>query len=46
MTIEFIRDDDKSFILGGSYADSAAWGILSLSGISEVSNEIAAEKMP
>ena len=40
----FVRDDSKKFTLGGSYSDTAAWGITSVEGIGVIQAEVSTEK--
>lgn len=42
-TVKFIRDDSKTFTLGGRYSDTASWGITKISGLTTVSNSISSE---
>lgn len=44
MLITFVREDLKRFILGGSYSDTAAWGITSIDGIGKIEAEVSTEK--
>lgn len=44
MILTFVREDSKRFILGGSYSDTAAWGITSIDGIGKIEAEISTEK--
>ena len=45
MFITFVRDDSKKFLMGGSYKDSAAWGITRIEGIGTIENTIVTENM-
>lgn len=38
MQVKFVRDDGKIFLLGGSYKDSADWGITEISGTDTLEN--------
>ncbi len=40
MQVKFIRDDGKSFILGGSCRDDAAWGITYIAGTDTIENTL------
>jgi phage-related protein len=40
MYIKIVRDDNKTFRLGGSYKDDAAWGITEVNGLGMAENEI------
>lgn len=44
MLITFVREDSKKFILGGSYTDTSAWGIISIDGIGTIEAEVSTEK--
>lgn len=44
MFILFIRDDQKRFSLGGSYLDSASWGITSIEGLGTIEYDITTAK--
>lgn len=45
MFITFVRDDSKKFFMGGSYKDSASWGITKIDGIGTIENTITTENM-
>lgn len=45
MMVKFIRDDSKTFTLGGSYSDAASWGITSIDGLSVIQNNISSENL-
>lgn len=44
MIVKFVRDDLKTFSLGGSHKDTAAWGITKIDGTGNIENEITTEK--
>lgn len=44
LTLTFIRDDLRKFIFGGSYADSAEWGITKVEGLGTIEYEITTEE--
>mgnify|MGYP001072859813 FL=1 len=41
MQVRFVRDDGRTFLLGGSYRDSAEWGITDITGTDTVENRMS-----
>ena len=44
MLIKFLRDDMKQFTLGGSYTDSASWGMTKVNGLGSITMDISKTK--